>query len=51
MSLKDYILRDGEKIVGKYRTSSEPNVPEEYDVEVVDDVDDYDVDEWWNERF
>jgi len=46
----DYIARDSNgQIVGKWRRASEPNIPERFDVQEVEDVAGYEVDEWYNE--
>ena len=48
--MKDFIARDDNgAIVGKWRRNDPPTVPDEYDVEEVDNGTDWDVDYWWNE--
>ena len=46
----DFIVKDGDDIVGKYRRENQPNVPDHLSVEEVDNVSDNDVVEWWDEQ-
>jgi len=41
----DYIVKDHGSIVGKYRATERPSVPDGATVEVVDDVTNYEIDE------
>lgn len=49
--MKDFIATDDNgNVVGKWRRSTEPIVPDDYDVKQVDDVAAHSVDYWFDDN-
>ena len=42
----DFIVKNGDQIVGKYRSYKEPIVPNDLTIQQVNDVTKHDVEEW-----